>query len=65
MCREIKLGTWRLGVIWVLNAIINCKFRGQETGTIFVKSTQRAGHPAGIGSGVVDGNIRLSDFLKS
>lgn len=54
MCREIKLGPWTLGVTGVLNAIINREFRGQETATIFVKSAQRAAHPAGIDAGVAE-----------
>ena len=50
MCREIKPGPWTLGVIWVLDAIINHEFRGQETVTIFVESAQCC--PIGIDAGV-------------
>lgn len=39
------------GVIWVLDAIINREFRGQETVTIFVESAQCC--PTGIDAGVV------------
>lgn len=38
------------GVIWVLNAIINCKRGGQETGSISLQSARRAGQPNGMGS---------------
>ena len=50
MCREIKPGPWTLGVIWVLDAIINHEFRGRETVTIFVESAQCC--PTGIDAGV-------------
>ena len=64
MCREIKPGPWTLGVIRVLDAIINREFRGQETVTIFVESAQCC--PIGIDAGVAsEGEHALEGFLEN
>lgn len=53
MCREIKPGPWTLGVIWVLDAIINREFRGQETVTYLCGISTVLSKLTGIDAGVV------------